>query len=105
MGPFIRSEIQNVDQVHTVTGQGIHRLTLTPGKYEIYVDPGGPYINVKVVPSQVSGASGRVSLAGVSGNLSASPVLGPLLGIGIFVPAARFAVKEEGTYDLSLRPM
>jgi hypothetical protein len=46
LGLFIRSEIQNVDQVHTVTGQGIHRLTLTPGKYEIYVDPGGPYINV-----------------------------------------------------------
>jgi hypothetical protein len=31
--------------------------------------------------------------------------LGPLLGIGIFVPAARFAVKKEGTHDLSLRPM
>ena len=91
---------QNLYSVHTVPLGGPHALRLSPGNYLIYQDPGESPAPPK--DFTVSGPSGRVSVEAQPGTVSPFDASGPLLGIGLFIPAVSFEVQAEGTYYVTV---
>ena len=92
----------NLDTVHAEPLDGTHAVYLPPGKYQIYQDPGtapDPPNDFAVV-----GPSGRVALQPVSGLVSPFDATGPLLRIGLFIPAVTFDVHVAGTYQVTVAP-
>ena len=93
---------QNLHSVHTVPVGGSHTLQLSPGSYQIYQDPGESPAPPK--DFTVSGPSGRVRVEAQPGTLSPFDAAGPLLGIGLFIPAVSFDVRNVGTYFVTVAP-
>jgi len=93
---------QNLHSVHTVPVSGSHALQLSPGSYQIYQDPGESPAPPK--DFSISGPSGRVSVEAQPGTLSPFDATGPLLDIGLFIPAVSFEIHQAGTYYVTVAP-
>jgi hypothetical protein len=93
---------QNLHSVHTVPVGGQHALHLSPGNYQIYQDPG----ESPAPPEDftLTGPNGRLSVEAQSGMLSPFDAAGPLLGIGLFIPAVSFEILKAGTYYVTVAP-
>ena len=99
---LVVASYQNLHSIHTVPVGGSHALQLSSGTYQIYQDPGESPAPPK--DFTVSGPSGRVSVEAQPGTLSPFDAAGPLLGIGLFIPAVSFDVRNVGTYFVTVAP-
>jgi hypothetical protein len=97
---FAQGEVAGLRSVHVVSGSRPVAVWLHPGSYSLDQDP-------IAAPGKgfysVTGPDGPVHLRVTSFNLSPSGIAGPLLGLGMFSPAATFSVSKAGRYWITIR--